>query len=392
MGIQSLTMRSALALQCLLLFNGHCEKMRIGIDGRPFLGARTGIGRYVYELCRCLDDLLPEATFFVYSNCAVELPVSSHRWKLVQDAHPLAKYMKTVIWLKLRCGTLCDADNLDVFWGNSTFLPSLPKKTRTVITVYDLVHQIAPESMPFLRRWAYKLFFGDAVKRADCITTISQGTSDRLFQQFGRRANAIISPAIDSQFKPKTMAEIKTCLDQYAIPTPYILSVATREPRKNLDLLIKAFLDLKRSGQIAHHKLVLVGGMGWKDKRLTSLIGNTLGNDVIALGYMPDEVLPAIYSGADLFVFPSKYEGFGMPVLEARGCGTTVVTSDIPELREAGGEDAIYIQPTLDGICQGILAGLSQEKRSQSLKDPLPSWEVSARCLAQTFVKTQEMI
>ena len=359
--------------------------MRIGIDGRALLGARTGIGRYVYELCRQLDDLLPEAEFFVYSNNAVELPVASHRWKLVCDAHPLAKYMNPVIWLKLRCGAFCSADNLDIFWGTNTFLPCFLKTPRTVTTVYDLVYQVAPESMPFRRRFAYKLFFGHDIKRADGITTISHGTADRLFQQSGRRTNAVVSPAVDSQFKPRTITEIKTYLDRYDITTPYILSVATKEPRKNIDLLIQAFLDLKKNRKIPQHKLVLVGGKGWKDKRLTSLIGATQRNDVIALGYLPDAEIPFIYAGADLFVFPSKYEGFGMPVLEARACGTRVVTSDIPELREAGGKDAIYIQPTLDGIRQGILAGLSQEKRSQSLKDPLPSWEVSARRLAEVL-------
>lgn len=356
--------------------------MRIGIDGRALLGSRTGIGRYVYELCRQLDCLLPEAEFFIYSNVAVEIPISSHRWKLRFDTHPLAKVMKPVLWLKLRCGSLCRADNLDVFWGSNTFLPSLSKETLTVITVYDLVYKIAPDSMPFFRRWTYRLFFGYDTKRADTITTISNGTAERLLQQYGLRADAVILPAVHSQFKPKTNAEIKGCLDQYSILTPYILAVATWEPRKNLELLIKAFLDLKRGGLLPLHNLVLVGGRGWKDERLASLIGNTGGNDIVALGYLPDEDLPSIYSGADLFVFPSKYEGFGMPVLEARACGTRVVTSDIPELREAGGEDAIYITPTLQGIRQGILDGLSQEKQSDAVKRHWPTWEMSAKTLA----------
>ena len=165
---------------------------------------------------------------------------------------------------------------------------------------------------------------------------------------------------------------------------PYILAVATWEPRKNLELLIKTFLDMKMQGLLGEHKLVLVGGRGWKDQRLADIISGT--DSVIPLGYLPENQLAPLYTGADVFVFPSVYEGFGMPILEARACGTRIVTSDVPELHEAGGNDAIYVQPSLDKIRQGILDALLREKQVHSGDPKLPSWEVGASILATALM------
>lgn len=355
--------------------------MKIGIDGRALQGARTGVGRYVYELCRELDRALPTAQFFVYSSVPLEMPVLSERWVLRLDKSPLAKYLKSVLWLKYRCGQLCKKDNLDVFWGGATFLPQLPRLVRTVITVYDLNYKIVPETMSITHRWAFRLFFKKDVARANVVTAISKGSSDRLFSLFGRAADAIVYPAIDTSFCPQTETRVQEVLSQHSLSRPYLLAVATWEPRKNLELLISTFLDMKKQGLLSEHKLVLVGGRGWKDQRLAALLSGS--NSVVPLGYVPDEQLAPLYSGADVFIFPSVYEGFGMPVAEARACGATVVTSDTPELREAGGEDVIYVAPTTEGIQDGILKALSQpKKRVKESSEDIRSWKSSAEILA----------
>lgn len=354
--------------------------MKIGIDGRALQGARTGVGRYVYELCRELDRALPAAQFFVYSSVSLEMPVLSERWILRLDQSPLAKYLKSVLWLKYRCGQLCKKDNLDVFWGAATFLPQLPRSVRTVITVYDLNFKIVPETMSFTHRWAFRLFFKKDVARANVVTAISRGSSDRLFNLFGRAADAIVYPAIDASFSPQAMTRVQEVLLRHDLSRPYLLAVATWEPRKNLELLIHTFLDMKEQGLLGEHKLVLVGGRGWKDQRLAELLSGT--DSVIPLGYVPDDQLAPLYSGAELFIFPSIYEGFGMPVAEASACGAKVVASDTPELREAGGGDVIYVVPTAEGIRQGILFGLSKGNQPEGIKRNFPSWEIGAKCLA----------
>ncbi len=366
--------------------------MRIGIDGRALQGARTGVGRYTYELCKRLDHLLQDAEFVVYSNVPVDISGLSNRWKLRLDTWALARHMKPVLWLKLRCGWLCRGDDLDVFWATATFVPALARSIRTVITVYDLTFMVAPDSMSRSHRWAFKLFFEKDVRRADCVITISKGTSDRLFRLFGRRAALVVVPAVDFRFAPKAPEEIKACLDRHSISPPYILSVATWEPRKNIDVLIRAFLELKKSGLLSKHRLVLVGGRGWKDERLAALIKNTGSEDILPLGFVLDDDLPSLYAGAELFVFPSLYEGYGIPVLEARACRTRVVTTDSPELREAGGEEAVYVAPSPEGVRDGILFALSRPKPAEADAPCLATWEAGARELAAALVGTSDRV
>jgi len=356
--------------------------MKIGIDGRSLQGNRTGVGRYVFELCRELDYILPNAQFFIYSQIPLEMPVLSDRWRLRLDPFPLSKYIKSVLWLKLRCGELCKQDNLDVFWGAGTFLPRLRHPIRKIITVYDLNYKIVPESMGTTHRWAYLLFFKKDIHVADTILTISEGTANRLCEITGRKTAAIIKPAINSIFRPMDKKEIQNCLNSYNITGPYILAVATWEPRKNLELLVKTFMSMKKEGLLPFHRLILIGRKGWKDKELHSLVMKNKEQSIISLGFLPDEHLPSLYSGADVFVFPSSYEGFGMPVLEALSCGAKVVTTDTPELREAGGPYATYITPTIEGIRNGILKSLAQTSTNNTIEIKPPSWRQGATTLS----------
>jgi glycosyltransferase involved in cell wall biosynthesis len=170
---------------------------------------------------------------------------------------------------------------------------------------------------------------------------------------------------------------------RFDLSRPYILSVATREPRKNLSLLIRTFVGMKKEGLITSHELVLAGDRGWKDEEIREAV-DEVGRSVHDIGYVAEDELPALYSGSDVFVFPSKYEGFGMPVLEARACGTRVVTTDSPELREAGGQNAVYITPTEESLRRGILQALATP-RPQPLALTNHSWAQSASAMVEVF-------
>jgi glycosyltransferase involved in cell wall biosynthesis len=359
------------------------RSVRIGIDGRPLIGRRSGVGRYVFELCRQLDLILPAADFFVYSNVDVELPVVSDRWHLRLDRAPFMSHLKPAIWLKLRCGSLCAADRIDAFWGGLSLLPRLDTRVRSVSTVYDLTWRIAPQSMGRLHRLSFSIFFGGDLRRATHVAAISHGTADRLLTLYGRPADAIVTPAVDQTlFQSNDRAEggSGTGTD---IKSPYLLAVATWEPRKNLELLVRTWMKMRGERLMADWNLVLVGGRGWKDGRLSALVMPGKNNGVIATGYVDDQQLAALYRRAELFVFPSCYEGFGLPVREALACGTRVVASDIPEIREAGGGDCVYVQPTESGLREGILQALKQARPDGKAVQSWPTWHDGAMTMAR---------
>ncbi len=356
--------------------------LRIGIDGQSLESKFTGIGRYVYELCKQLNVKLPYAHFFVYGKSAMEQPVDSRRWHYRTDTSFLTRYMTSYMWLKFRCGSLCQKDDLNVFWANRTLVPKLKASVKVVSTVHDLNYKIVPETMPLANLWAHRFYFKKDVMRADFVLANSRGTASRLYSLLGCRTDGIVQPSVRADFGSVRPNEVSDTLKAYGILTPYLLSVATREPRKNLSVLIESFLLMKSEGLLPRHTLVLVGGEGWKQSKLLELIGkDNHDNGIALLGFVADENLPALYKGADVFIFPSLYEGFGIPILEARASGTMVVTTDIPELREAGGNDSIYIPPTHEGIRHGILSALSK-KRAAKKEKSLSTWAENAEILA----------
>lgn len=365
--------------------------MKIGIDGRPLQGRHTGIGRYVAELCKRLDSLLPQAEFIIYSNKNIEFELPSSNWSIKKDPLSFSNFLPTVLWVKLREGILASKDNVDIFWGAGVFLPYfLSKKIKKIITVYDLNHKIVPETVKGLHCWSFKLFFSSAVKSADSIFAISEGSSNRLQKYYNRKADLIVRPSVDPKFfsYSKEMLDIK--LQEIGVKKPYLLAVGTLEPRKNLLLLLESFLSLKNSGQLQNRTLVLVGGKGWKVPEITSKLSEDNIDQIVSLGYVENSYLPYLYAGSDTFIFPSLYEGFGMPVLEALCCGATVVASDVPEIKEAGGiENSItYIEPTLSGISDGILKAISEPKSQKKLS--YTSWEEGASKLSKLFTDHYE--
>jgi glycosyltransferase involved in cell wall biosynthesis len=365
--------------------------LRVGIDGDALRAPLTGVGQYIFNLSRELDGLLPQASFIAYSRlpaAAVQLP--SGRWQLRSEPVNAFRRLPSFLWLKTRCRAMCGTDKLDVFWAGRTLHPRLAGSVRTVCSVHDLNYLVVPETMQFQSRWSSRLWFRGDVLSADCVLANSHGTAERIRAMIGAKVSGVVLPGVALQFQPRQSGgetESPEVLSRLGVKRPYLLSVATPEPRKNLDAVLRAYTELKREGQLRNHQLVLAGPTGWKNRGLKRRLAEASAYGLILAGYVPDELMPILYSEADALVFPSLYEGFGMPVLEARTCGTRVVTTDIPELREAGDQYVVYAEPTVEGVKGGILRAISSPKPPPATGH---SWKEAAQILARELTVKAE--
>ena len=367
------------------------SSLRIGVDGDALRAPLSGVGHYVFNLCSELDALLPNGSLIAYTRfppTAVMLP--SSRWQIRSEPIAAFRRLPSFVWLKTRCRAMCVTDRVDVFWAGRTLHPRLNGGVRTVCTVHDLNHLVMPESMQFQTRWSNRLWFRGDILTADCVLANSYGTAERVRTMVGAEVADVVVPGVTPLFRPPRSGreiEVPGILACRGVRRPYLLSVATPEPRKNLDAVLRAYIDLKREGILGEHQLVLVGPNGWKSRALKQRFDEARAFGVVAAGYVPDDLMPMLYSGAEALVFPSLYEGFGMPVLEARSCGARVVATDTPELREAGDNYVIYVQPTLDGIKAGI-------RQALGLPKPPPvvgrTWNDAARVLARALCGGRE--
>lgn len=353
--------------------------MRVGIDGSLFTEAPRGHTIYARRLCQELGEALPGARFLLYVPRPIDLSDLPGHWQ-IRSGGRLSSRLSPILWLRLIAGQLCRADRLDVFWSPYSFLPTTPPGLPTLLTIYDFIYRQSPDSFHPLHRLAYRLYFEQDARRASQIVTISQATQSLIRERLGRES-LLVRPGLDECFTIQEPATLESVRQRFGLRTPYILSVAAWDPRKNIARLIRCFLDLKRDGLLGPHELVLVGRADRAESSIRPLLRQPGAADVRCLGYVADEDLPALYAGASVFAFPSLYEGYGMPVVEAQACGTPVVTSDLPELREAGGDGCIYIAPTESGIRAGLLQALTQA-RPALRPSRAPSWADGAAILA----------
>lgn len=332
----------------------------IGLDARPLTGQLTGIGRYVFELCHALDRELPEAKFLAYTPYAPSVAMPSDRWQ-VRLPESVPARLGGYFWFKFLAPALIARDPLDWFFGTRTLLPRLGAGVRTVSLVHDLNHVIVPRTMTPLNRWAHRLYFRGDVRRATRVVANSAGTAERLLRHCGRRADLVLPPDVAAHFAAPPADRVAALRSRLGLAGPYLLSVATMEPRKNLAALIAAFQSLRDHGALAGFTLALAGGGGWGEGELAERLRRGIPG-VRHLGFVDDADLPGLYAGAEAFVFPSLYEGYGIPVAEALACGTRVVTTDIPELREAAQGRAVLVAPDTAAIALGIEQVLRQPR------------------------------
>jgi len=219
----------------------------------------------------------------------------------------------------------------------------------TVLTVHDLIFRHLPQHHKRLNRWYLNLTLPLYCRRADHIIAISDCTRRDLVAAYDlpRDKITVIHEAAAPRFRPQPAERVAAVRQSYGLSGRYLLFVGTIEPRKNLTRLLRAFEVLHRQGMI--DDLVVVGRRGWLyDDFFATLERSPVRHAVRLPGFVPDRDLPAVYAGAEALVFPSLYEGFGLPALEAMACGTPVACSGTSSLPEVGGAAALYFDPASD--------------------------------------------
>lgn len=226
------------------------------------------------------------------------------------------------------------------------FVSPLVAPCPAVVTVYDLSFKLFPERFLPAQRLYLSLFTAHSCRRARRVIAISQSTQADLVRVFGLSPDKVdvAYPGLSPEFRPRPSAEVEAFRARRSLPPKFVLYLGTLEPRKNLGTLIRAFAALARQERDLH--LVLAGAKGWLYADLFKLTQDLgLAGRVIFPGFVPAEELPLWYNSASVFAYPSSYEGFGLPVIEALACGRPVVTSNVSSLPEAGGEAAILVAP-----------------------------------------------
>jgi len=324
-------------------------KRKIAIDAVCLTGFSGGFNRYVKQL---LDGLAVQRKmamdFFLLINSRAETPTTLHSegFRLIKVYTPSRlQYYWTQIYLPL--GRI--AKQFDV-WHSPISVPPLWLHTKTIITVHDLAFERFPEAYSAAALVYWKTFLPKALKKAVSVIAVSENTKRDIidFYNISEKKITVIYPSITlPTTKYENFQEIRRL---YKLPEKYILYVGAIQPRKNLPTLVKAFRIAKKRMKFPH-KLVIVGPRGWGLEDLCRTVEQlNLQQEVIITGVVPEEHLPLIYKGADIFVYPSLYEGFGYPPLEAMACGTPVIASNASSLPEVVGEAAVLVDPTSEEL------------------------------------------
>ncbi len=328
--------------------------MRIGIDAAPFAFEQTGIGRYLGSMLEEMQALDASIEYLLYSPLPVTLPMRHGNWteRVVRSGFS----QRPSLWAQIVLPSLLASDMVDAFWAQPTNLPiSLKRRCLRVLTIHDLVSHVRPESMRFRTWLRMRAMLGPVARAADEVIADSRATAIKAHQYLGIRHDRmhVVYAGTPAWCRPVPPGEARALLaEEVGLTQEYVLCVSTIEPRKD-------HLTLLQVMELVPHAplLVLVGGEGWRCKHILAAIRtHEKAGRVRYLGRVGDRLLPALYSAAKLSVYPSLYEGFGLPVLESMACGCPVLSSDSSSLPEVGGDAARYFRV-------GHAASLSSELR-----------------------------
>lgn len=357
-------------------------KTKIAIDVQTTLGQKSGFGYYVKNLVENLEKNDSQNEYFLAT------PNTTHDFSTPQR----------FIWDQFTFPKRAKKAKVDIL-HQPCFSAPIFYSGKVVVTCHDIISILFPKNLPFWSRMFYSKWMPFSYRRADMIIASSECTKKDMIKYLKIDPGKIkvIYLATSADFKP---AKDKNIIDKikkkYKTGDKYFIHVGTLEPRKNLSFLVKAFSQASKDG--IDENLVIVGKKGWYYEDLFKLVEElNLENRVIFTGYAEEGDIPVLYSGATALTFPSLYEGFGFPPLEAMSCGTPVISSNTSSLPEVIGEAGILIPPKKEKIWAEQMVKVSRdEKLAKDLSEKgliqakKFSWEKTAKEVLGVYEEINE--
>ncbi len=361
--------------------------MRIGIDATAVPPQRTGAGNYIFNLIQALARFDRSNDYVVFGKGAheEELDLTGSTVRFVRREFPGRG--ARLAWEQVGLPRQARAHRLDVLHSPHYTMP-LRRAARSVVTFCDMTFVLHPDLHQTVKRMFFPTMMRLSARRADRLIAISESTREDLVRMWGvdRARVSTIPLAADAAFRPQSADDIAAgCATLGLHAGTYILYVGMLEPRKNVDRLVEAFGRI--AGDLPGVDLVIGGRRGWMyDQIYAQVEALGLHDRVRFTGYVSHESLPALYGGARVFAYPSKYEGFGIPVLEAMSCGTPVITTNVSSMPEVAGDAAVLVPPDDVGALAAALRRVAGDEalraelsRKGLARAKMFSWQRCAR-------------
>lgn len=342
--------------------SSEVEPIRIGIDIRKASGQRTGVGSYVYKLLKSLEKIDKKNSYYYFPRKSVGL------WSTTSFLSSLYAIYQEFLWKQLILPFHIARLHIDIFFSPNPIIPFFVP-CKNVVKIHDL--EVPAKTRPFAYLWF--LLTALSARRASKIIVPSENTKRDIARIFNTPKDKIvvIYDAPDERFKPLNQELPEKVREKYVIKGKFILAaVGTFIPRKNVCTLLFAYARLPRSLK-AEYQLVLIGNKrGSEFKKCLDIIDKmNLNSRVVLTGYVSDDDVHALYNSADLFVFPSLHEGFGLPPLEAMACGVPVIASKRASMPEVVGNAGILINPLdVNGLSDAMKKVLSDDSLRRSMR------------------------
>ena len=337
--------------------------MNIGFNTSALAVNQSGSAAYI----RFLIDGLRR-----FANCKVSefayRPVFSRKYKLFRGAD---SFRREFLWLNKTLSELSDNSGIELLHFPEPYADPKFKKRPWVVTVHDLHPILHPEDFPVWHRKTFAWHARKCIPAATAVITVSEYTREQVLNMFPEiSASQVIAihHGIDAAYRNMDQEEIVRAKEKYALQRPYFMSIATWSRHKNLDVFLSAF---SRVAEGIPYDLLLVGQAGWRSNAPEELVVKYgLEERVKHVGYLKQSELVALLSGAEALVFPSLYEGFGLPPLEAMACGTAVLASDRGSIPEVVGDAAILFDPTdAEELAMRMLELAKEKELRESLEE-----------------------